>query len=240
MTTRSAIPGCETARPGPAHTGLYGCRPRAARRARRLPAPDMDAATRPAAPGCDAARPACDALLVRHASPTLAGLKTGSLFACPFACAAEMRRCLRGWNAVLRGKGLCALPLRLRDGRALLYVCRMSALARDLDRGEAQALLRGAGYRPAHPAACIRHLIGRLRQETDFPHEIGLFLGYPPEDVRGFIQRGACGCKCAGCWKVYGDEAAARAQFARFERCTRDCCARYAAGVPIERLAVAG
>ena len=27
----------------------------------------------------------CEELMVRHASPTLAGLKTGSLFSCPFA-----------------------------------------------------------------------------------------------------------------------------------------------------------
>ena len=145
-------------------------------------------------------------------------------------CAAGTDMAIRSLEDILKDSGSGPLQDILRESKS-----QHEKLA-----AQAQALLRGAGYRPAHPAACIRHLIGRLRQETDFPHEIGLFLGYPPEDVRGFIQRGACGCKCAGCWKVYGDEAAARAQFARFERCTRDCCARYAAGVPIERLAVAG
>ncbi len=39
-----------------------------------------------------------------------------------------------------------------------------------------------------------------------FPHEIGLFLGYPPEDVCGYIRnKGKCQ-KCTGHWQVYGDE----------------------------------
>ena len=54
-------------------------------------------------------------------------------------------------------------------------------------------------YRPA-----------RLRRESDFPHEVGLFLGYPPRDVEGFIREKARRAKCTGAWKVYGDEEAAR------------------------------
>ena len=37
-------------------------------------------------------------LIVRHCSPTLAGLKTGSLFSCPSASPDEMRRALRDLN----------------------------------------------------------------------------------------------------------------------------------------------
>lgn len=47
----------------------------------------------------------------------------------------------------------------------------------------------------------------------DFPHEIGLFLGYPLEDVQGFIENRAEGYKCVGCWKVYGDEEYAKQEF---------------------------
>ena len=52
----------------------------------------------------------------------------------------------------------------------------------------------------------------RLGQAAEFPHEIGLFLGYPPEDVQGFLENRLC--KCVGCWKVYGDEQAAQNGFA--------------------------
>lgn len=43
----------------------------------------------------------------------------------------------------------------------------------------------------------------RLQRFEAFPHEIGLFLSYPPEDVRGFIEHKGHESKCEGCWKVY-------------------------------------
>lgn len=49
---------------------------------------------------------------------------------------------------------------------------------------------------------CVAELIRRVRHEEDFPHEIGLFLGYPSEDVSGFIKHGAKNSKCVGTWKV--------------------------------------
>lgn len=34
----------------------------------------------------------------------------------------------------------------------------------------------------------LERLSGRISASEDFPHEIGLFLGYPVDDVTGFIQ----------------------------------------------------
>ena len=68
---------------------------------------------------------------------------------------------------------------------------------------------------------------------------MGLFLSYPPEDVQGFIDHRACDFKCAGLWKVYGDERRAQRLFSRFKHCTEDYCARWQTGWDIDRLAVA-
>lgn len=38
-----------------------------------------------------------------------------------------------------------------------------------------------------------------------FPHELGLFLGYPTEDVEGFIKNKGENYLYAGYWKVYKD-----------------------------------
>ena len=80
-------------------------------------------------------------------------------------------------------------------------------------------------YRPA-----------RLRRESDFPHEVGLFLGYPPRDVEGFIREKARRAKCTGAWKVYGDEEVARKTFALYKRCTRACRDDYLRHRSLERL----
>lgn len=177
-------------------------------------------------------------MVVQCCSPTLAGLKTGSLFVCPFESVEEQRRTIRLWNRRLRSCGLRMLPLRRRNNKALIYLFRDSHLARDLQQAQARQLLAERGYDCDNPGSCILHLMRRLRDCEDFPHEIGLFLGYPPEDVLGFIQQREC--KCIGCWKVYGDEQAAKATFAKYKRCTEFYRTQCDAGRSIERLIVAG
>lgn len=66
-----------------------------------------------------------------------------------------------------------------------------------------------------------------------------LFLGYPVEDVRGFIEQGSDRCKCTGCWKVYGDVRSAEKLFAKYDCCTACYLRQLAAGTPLDRLAVA-
>lgn len=179
-------------------------------------------------------------LIVRHCSPTLAGLKTGSLFTCACASREELTAALCQLNKTLVPKGVCAIPLRFGNGRALIYVYRRSGLKRDLGDRQARALLEENGYMPEQTNRCIMRLIERIGTGGEFPHEIGLFLSYPPEDVCAFIAHKACDHKCVGCWKVYGDVEAARKTFARFEKCTRVYSECWRGGSSLERLTVAG
>lgn len=181
-----------------------------------------------------------DELIVRHCSPTLAGLKAGSLFSCRYTSPRDLTAELRRLNRALSPKGLRVLPLQARDGRALIYLYRPRALERELAADEARALLEERGYGADAAPRCLARLARKLRAGEEFPHEIGLFLSYPPRDVRGFICNGACRHKCAGCWKVYGDEAAARRTFEAWRRCTRIYSRRLESGCPLEKLAVAG
>lgn len=179
-------------------------------------------------------------LLVRYCSPTLAGIKTGNIFSCPFSDYGEIVRSIRFFNRLLRGKGLCVIPLRRRESRVLVYVCRPSRLKKDLNGIKAGKILENFGYRPECTGGCVSRLIKRLKEENGFPHEIGLFLGYPPEDVIGFIENNAERCKCTGCWKVYGDEEKAKRLFAKYEKCTEVYCGLLEKGKSIERLTVVG
>lgn len=179
-------------------------------------------------------------IIVRHCSPTLAGMKTGNMFSCPFADENEMIDSMRRWNRMFGKKGLRVLPLRFQDNRALVYVYRVSRLSRDLKDDIACRLLRERGYETEIPELCITRLIRKLKECGEFPHEIGLFLGYPPEDVCGFIENGAKGCKLTGCWKVYGNEDKARKTFAKYKKCTDVYTAQFAGGRSVDRLTVAG
>lgn len=177
-----------------------------------------------------------DELIVRNASPTLAGLKTGSLFTVPYRTKAEITADVAEMNRRLAPKGVQLRLLRLRR-RALLYLYRPSYLCRDFSRADVVEILRQYGYAAEDPERCLELLGRRLESGGDFPHEIGLFLGYPAEDVRGFIE-GQADCKAVGAWKVYGDVDSARRRFTQFEKCTAAYCMLYQKGSSIERLTV--
>lgn len=177
--------------------------------------------------------------LIRHSAPTLAGIKTASLFTCPYDDREALLDSLRKLNHRLHPKGLRILPLRFSEKRALIYIYRPKHLQADLSGTDAANLLRRCGYCAGNCERCIVRLVRKLQKQEEFPHEIGLFLGYPVEDVRGFMENRDCGCKCVGCWRVYGDEEAAQKKFAQFKKCTKIYCERWAKHRDIERLTVA-
>lgn len=181
-----------------------------------------------------------DEVIVRQCSPTLAGIKTGNLFTVGYESVSALRGELRRLNCRLRAKGLLAILMRCGEGRALVYLYRPSRLDADLRDCRARDILSRRGYECSRPAKCLAQLARRLREEGEFPHEIGLFLSYPPEDVQGFMENRAANCKCSGCWKVYGSEQRALQEFERYRRCTDAYCRRYADGSSIEQLAVSG
>ena len=178
-------------------------------------------------------------ILIRQGAPTLAGIKTGSLFPCPCEDREALLDDIRQLNRRLSPKGLCLLPIRFLAGQALLYLYRPAELRRDLRDAQASELLHQAGYGNESCAHCVARLARRFRESGEFPHEVGLFLSYPPEDVKGFIDHRANNFKCAGLWKVYGDEEKARSLFAKYRKCTEIYCALWQSGSKLEQLAVA-
>lgn len=181
-----------------------------------------------------------ESLPVEHGAPTLAGIKTGNLFSCSVADEVDLTRTLCALNRRLGPHGVCILPMRVSDGRALIYLYRPDMLRRDLADARAREMLARRGYPVGKTGQCVAHLREVLRRGAEFPHEIGLFLGYPVEDVEGFIRHGAQGAKWTGVWKVYGDVDSAKARCEAFRRCTRRCRAEYDRHHTIERLVAEG
>ena len=177
--------------------------------------------------------------IIRHCAPTLAGLKAGSLFLCAYETQDTLTQDLSIFRSMLRPKGLQILCARTQSGRALIYLYRPSALFRVLRLSSVARILSERGYPVPDPKACLGELFRRLRRETDvFPHEIGLFLGYPPDDVEGFIRQDRPS-KLVGCWTVYGDVDDARRCFAAYRKCTDVYIRQWKRGYTLDRLTVA-
>ena len=159
-----------------------------------------------------------DEALVEFCSPTLAGIKTGNIFTAR-AQDKEVREEISALNRILVKKGLRLIPLKKNRKGTLVYLYRPSRLEKDLEFPEARLILEEKGYPCGCPDRCVVELIKHLVSDEDFPHEIGLFLGYPPADVKGFMNSPCEGVKCVGCWKVYGNEKEAKKTFARYDKC---------------------
>lgn len=176
--------------------------------------------------------------LIDHGSPTLANMKVGSLFTAPCADAEAFRAEFARVQAALASRGVSLTVLRVLDARALVYVYRAEALASLLSGAEVQSFLRLMGYDRFSPDEALAFLRQRLADSPCFPHEIGVFLGYPLSDVAAFMRDGGRGCRCSGCWKAYTNECEALRTFQRYKACRAAYQALFRAGWPLERLTV--
>lgn len=157
--------------------------------------------------------------LVKHCSPTLAGIKMANLFRYQYDTLEELHDRLLEYNKQLNSKGLYIDLLKIADGYALVYVYRKNKLEAVLKRQETVDFLNQYGYSEYHMEYCISRLKERMKIQKDFPHEIGLFLGYPLEDVIGFIENAGQNSKYTGSWKVYYNENDKVKLFHKFDQC---------------------
>ena len=102
-----------------------------------------------------------------------------------------------------------------------------------------RSFLKKCGYTDFSTEAVLKKLKERFSHGGDFPHEIGIFLGYPLGDVIGFIQNSGKNCKCTGCWKVYCDECSAKKTFDKFKKCTEVYTRLWSQGRTVLQLTVA-
>ncbi len=182
-------------------------------------------------------------LFVTHCSPTLAGMKTGNLFSCRCCCPNQLRGFIAYWNSMLNPKGVYIKVMQLKSERALIYVYRKAKLESAIADPEIRAFLEGHGYDCSRPERMIEEILNRLARRIchtdEFPHEIGVFLGYPFEDVKGFIENEGKNYKFVGQWKVYSDENAAKKLFSKYKKCTDVYCRCFEEGRQLTRLTVA-
>ena len=189
-----------------------------------------------------------ETVMIEQCAPVLASLKPAGLFRYETSDCADLARRVRSWNEQLGEKGLCVRVLKgcVQTHRYLVYVYRAAKLQTVLADAAVRGFLAREGYRLPEDAADCNALLDQLSlrlccaaEAADFPHEIGVFLGYPLEDVVGFIRhRGKC-FTCCGCWKSYGDPDAAQKHFDQLSKCTAVYLRLFHSGTPILRLAVA-
>ncbi|MDO4926160.1 MAG: DUF3793 family protein [Turicibacter sp.] len=174
--------------------------------------------------------------IVECCAPTLAQLKVANLFSYPYFYVHQLQQELINVNEVLNKVNLFAELLKLGEKRALIYVYQKEKLKEVLNRCEVKCFLEEIGYVTRDLETCLSSLKMRLMSHDEFPHEIGFFLGYPYEDVIGFIHHQGKEYLYKGYWKVYGHLDETKKLFQLYLMCKEEYRLKYEQGQTLQEL----
>ena len=154
--------------------------------------------------------------LALQCAPLITGARISNMLMIDSADESAMR-------VILRASGISHFRLAARNEKIAFLLFRRSRLEVYLNNSEALDILKKAGYEDFSFGRILlrfkKHYEAYLNDEhKQFPHEMGLLLGYPIEDVRGFIEHNGCGCLYSGYWKVYRNVPLKKKMFEDFEK----------------------
>ncbi len=180
-------------------------------------------------------------ILVRHAAPCLAGIKPANLVAFP---SNDISWC-DTYNKLLNVQGIFFTPLCLYRNRAQILIYQKDLLNARCSEPEIYDALRLFGY---YPESGLIAIIQRLKERMEvfcaeyehgkrpFPHEVGLFLGYPADDVVQYVRTGGKNCLFCGYWKVYSNPERALQVFHQYTECKERFALQIKSGMTLSEI----
>ena len=148
-------------------------------------------------------------------APLLAGLKPSNLLIIPMGMEAVLRHSLRGTRIAL-------YLLSEYDGKQVFLLYKVNELIVYLTEQNVQRLLLDLGYEGGELYSLLQRVSKKYtahkKEKEAFPHELGLLLGYPAVDVKGFMEQAGKNFLYSGYWKVYGNVRETVLLFRKFGR----------------------
>lgn len=107
---------------------------------------------------------------------------------------------------LLLNKSIKLREIRKQNGSAQVFFYHSTSLNTALCSKANSRFLQELGYPKQYSVeGYVDFLVKRLNS-NDFPHEIGIFLGYPLKDVLGFMGHSSLKLVKTKGWKIYGNE----------------------------------
>lgn len=150
-----------------------------------------------------------------HCAPLIAGLKLSNLLMI-------QNKDLDRTTSLLKRAGISYFMVAVTNGKAAVLLFDRHQLEIYLQEEKVWQIFRDMGYQDNAIGKVLyafrQRYEGYLLRDQEFPHEMGLLLGYPVEDVEGFILNEGENCLYIGYWKVYGNLSEKLALFRQFEK----------------------
>lgn len=165
--------------------------------------------------------------VILKCAPFLKGLKVANAVSINEELCEGIERLFEGMNISWR-------ILSRKEGKCLILFYRAEELEEYLQRPEQRKILREFGYSCQGLEEMLDHLSRRIcilgGGDWGFPHEIGVFLGYPAEDVWGFIENAGKQYLFVGYWKVYHNPSFAKKTFKKYDQAIECAVNEFLAG----------
>jgi len=152
--------------------------------------------------------------LALQCAPVITGIKISNLL----IVATKDEDAVR---TILKKSGMIHYRLLRQDGKTTFLLFDKILLSAYLQDPDVQRILKVNGYRDLSLGGIFRtfqyHYQTYMNQGEGFPHEMGLLLGYPVEDVEGFIEHKGRSYLYSGYWKVYKNVEEKKTLFESYE-----------------------
>lgn len=172
--------------------------------------------------------------LVMQCAPFLKGMRTASVLNIEKGWVRELYRLIEPTDISCR-------ILVVRKNRCLALFYRKEGLKEALSAREVREFLLKYGYEDEELDKDITRLSVRMnrysKEEIAFPHEIGVFLDYPLEDVKAFIKNNGKESLLTGYWKVYHNPERARLTFLAYDKATDSAVNEFLIGKNVSEIA---
>ena len=175
-----------------------------------------------------------DQMMIQFSAPTLCNIKSGNMFFARNRTFSE--DCFETWKSSLVKYGIAAFSNQLSETSTAILVLNICWVRKILNDSFVKAYLSAKGYKISNAFNFVNDLFTRMKNEEGFPHEIGIILGYPVEDVIEFEKHHGKNCKYCGCWKSYSDVETAKACKCNFTECSKLCKSWFNAGYTLDKI----
>lgn len=152
--------------------------------------------------------------LALQCAPLIVGLKMSNLLIIESDNLYEVRQ-------ILKDSCISCFTLSKTERRSMFLLYNEEKLTAYLSENDVKKFLAECGYTesalveilPAFQLRYQKYVSGK----GEFPHEMGVLLGYPIEDVEGFIENEGENFLYTGYWKVYANLSVKIQLFRKFE-----------------------
>lgn len=171
--------------------------------------------------------------LALQCSPLLAGLKLSNLL----IIESDKEKAVK---YLFRNSGISGKILYREKGKSVIYLYRYDELEAYLKDARIQKFMEELGYGGMSVREVLKEFARRYRKSRkdcqDFPHEMGILLGYPLEDVQGFMKNNGKNDLYSGYWKVYSNLSETLELFDQFNQAKEMMIRLLYAGVHISEM----